>query len=63
MSRMYWTDPKRKQTGFSIPEVGDGRRRTLILPRDADLMRELAALDYERTPAGSMRIRRPARLP
>ena len=50
-----WTDNRRKQAGFSIlksaMEAG-----TLILPRDPDLMRELAALDYERTPAGSMRI-------
>lgn len=50
-----WTDPKRKQTGFSILKSAMGAG-TLVLPRDADLMRELAGLDYERTPAGSMRI-------
>jgi len=53
--RDVWTDNKRKQTGFSILKSAMGSG-TLILPRDADLMRELAHLDFERTPAGSLRI-------
>ena len=50
-----WTDNKRKQAGFSILKSAMGGG-TLVLPRDPDLMRELAHLDYERTPAGSLRI-------
>jgi hypothetical protein len=50
-----WTDARRKQAGFSkvksLMQAG-----TLILPRDPALLRELHALDYERTEAGSMRI-------
>jgi hypothetical protein len=50
-----WTDARRKQAGFSkiksLMQAG-----TLILPRDPALLRELHALDYERTDAGSMRI-------
>ena len=53
--RDVWTDSKRKQAGFSILKSAMGAG-TLILPRDADLMRELAHLDFERTPAGSLRI-------
>jgi hypothetical protein len=50
-----WTDGRRKQAGFSVLKsaMQDG---TLILPRDPDLTRELSHLDYERTPAGSLRI-------
>lgn len=50
-----WTDARRKQAGFSKVKtlMQDG---TLILPRDPSLLRELHALDYERTEAGSMRI-------
>ena len=50
-----WTNGKRKQAGFSILKSAM-QSGTLILPRDADLMRELSHLDYERTPAGSLRI-------
>ena len=53
--RDVWTDNKRKQTGFSILKSAMAAG-TLILPRDADLMRELAHLDFERIPAGSLRI-------
>ena len=53
--RDVWTDLKRKQTGFSILKSAMGGG-TLVLPRDPDLMRELAHLDFERTPSGSLRI-------
>lgn len=50
-----WTDSRRKQAGFSkiksLMQAG-----TLVLPRHPALLRELHALDYERTAAGSMRI-------
>ena len=50
-----WTDARRKQAGFSkiksLMQAG-----TLVLPRHPDLLRELHAIDYERTEAGSMRI-------
>lgn len=50
-----WTDARRKQAGFSkiktLMQSG-----TLVLPRDPQLLRELHALDYERTEAGTMRI-------
>lgn len=50
-----WTDNRRKQAGFSLLKSAM-QSGTLVLPRDPDLMRELGHLDYERTPAGSLRI-------
>lgn len=50
-----WTDNRRKQAAFSkmkaLMQAG-----TLILPREASLMRELKSLDFSRTEAGSFRI-------
>lgn len=50
-----WTDARRKQAGFSkvksLMQSG-----SLVLPRDPALLRELHALDYERSDSGTMRI-------
>ena len=60
MSRTFWTDPKRKQTGYQHPEVGDGRRdpypasrrRPDARARGPGLRADPGRIDEDRRPAG-----------
>lgn len=55
-----WTDVRRKQSGFAKIK-GLLQRGHLVLPNHPELLKQLRALEFEQTAAGSMRIAVPER--